>query len=143
MSRCLGDQTLLWLSEGEGTHAQRVHLETCAACMTRYQRLVDDLKLLRHVLQEASLPQATRRRPRTFRARWLPVAAALALALAGLMGGLKMWSSAPPTPPLEARHEAMTLLQAALDGGWPCNGQEPFFHPSCDQQAVILIVGGP
>jgi hypothetical protein len=143
MSRCLRDQTLLWLSEGEGTHAQRVHLETCAACTTRYQRLVDDLKVLRHVLREAPPPQAVRQRPRTFRTRWLSVAAALALALAGLMAGLDMWNSAPPTPPLEARHEAMALLQAALDGGWPCDGQEPFFHPSCDQQAVILIVGGP
>ena len=143
MSRCLRDQTLLWLSEGEGTRAQRVHLEACAACTTRYQRLVGDLKVLRHILQEAPPPQAMRRRSWTFRARWLPVAAALALALAGLMGGLEVWNSAPPTPPLEARHEAMTLLQAALDGGWPCNGQAPFFHPSCDQQAFILVVGGP
>ena len=132
MSPCLRDQTLLWLSEGEGTRAQRLHLETCAACTTRYQRLVDDLKVLRHVLREAP-PQAMRRRPQTFRARWLPVAAALTLVLAGLMGTTEMWNSAPPPPPLEARREAMTLLQAALDGGWPCNGQEPFFHPSCDQ----------
>jgi hypothetical protein len=143
MSRCLRDQTLLWLAEGEGTHAQRVHLETCAACTIRYQRLVDDLKVLRRVLRGAPLPQAMRRRRRTFHPRWLPVAAALALALAGLMGGLEMWNAVPPPPPLEARHEAMTLVQAALDGGWPCNGQEPFFHPGCDQQAVILLVGGP
>jgi hypothetical protein len=143
MSRCLRDHTLLWLSEGEGTRAQRVHLEACAACTTRYQRLVSDLKVLGHVLRETPPPQAIRPRPRTFHARWLPVAAALALTLAGLMGSLEVWNSAPPTPPLEARHEAMALVQAALDGGWPCNGQEPFFHPSCDQQAVILIVGGP
>jgi hypothetical protein len=143
MSRCLRDQTLLWLSEGEGTRAQRAHLEACAACTRRYQRLVGDLKVLRRVLQEAPPLPAMRQRPRTFRARWLPVAAALTLVLAGLMGALEMWNSAPPPPPLEARREAMTLLQAALDGGWPCNGQEPFFHPSCDQQAFILVVGGP
>lgn len=177
MSRCLRDQMLLLLSEGEGTSVHRAHLETCAACTTRYQQLVRDLEMIGQVLREAPPlqraqdrpAQAIPHRPRSLPLRWLPVAAALAVAL--VWGGLWVRGPSMPVSQAPARSEAVLLfleevsttlfstvdasaavipapvsdlayLQAALGGEWPCEGQEPFFSPGCNNNPFPLLFEG-
>lgn len=171
MSRCLRDQTFLLLYEGEGTGVHRAHLEACAACAARYQRLVHDLEVIGQVLREAPPPQAVPHRSHPLRIRWVPVTAALALTLALVWGGVWMRGPSPPGLPAGARNEAILLfleevsaalfstvdasaavmptpvsnfayLQAALEGEWPCEWQEAFFNPGCDDHPFPLFFGG-
>ena len=179
MSRCLRDQTLLLLYEGEGTSADRDHLEVCTDCTTRYQRLGQDLKLIGQVLREPPpLRQAQDRSPQALpyrfhplRIRWMPVAAALAVTLTSVWGGMWERSPSPPVLPAEAGSEAVFLsleemaaalfstaevsaelvpapvsnlayLQAALEGEWPCGEQEPFSHSGCNNDPVALLFEG-
>jgi len=179
MSRCLRDQTLLLLYEGEGTSAHRIHLETCAACAARHQRLVRDLEVIGQVLQQApALRQAQDRpsqvipyRPHFLRLRWMPMAAALAVALVLVWGGLWVRGPSPPVSLAPAHNEAAlfflgevsTILfstvdaraamipapvsdfaywQAALEGEWPCEGQDSFFSPGCNDHSFSLLFEG-
>ena len=171
MSRCLREQTLLWVYEGEGTSRERAHVETCAACATRYQRLVHDLEVIGQVLREAPSSGAVPHRRSSLRLRWMPVAAALAVALLVVWGGVRMQSPAPPEVPGDARNDDAVLfleevstllfatddagaaaiptpvspavyLQAALQGEWPCEGQEPGFNPECEDDSFPLLFGG-
>jgi hypothetical protein len=34
-------------------------------------------------------------------------------------------------------------LQAALDGGWDCTGQEAFFSPECENYLFTLLAEEP
>jgi hypothetical protein len=52
MNRCLSDKILLMLHEGEELGREREHLERCADCDRRYQRLVNDLEEIVTVLNE-------------------------------------------------------------------------------------------
>lgn len=143
MSRCLSDHTLWGLWEGEGTTAQRVHLERCADCRARYQWLGRDLRVLRRVLQEAPPPHVVPLRAHARGMHWLPVAAALAavLLVVGIQWGLR-WPTAPDLS-MADQGEAVSYLQAALDGEWPCDGREPFFHLGCDEEALALLAESP
>ncbi len=98
MNRCLNDRTLLLLYDGEGTIAQRSHLTACEDCSGRYERLGRDLKVIRQVLRQESPPQTAHHRPRGYAFRWLPAAAALAMAVVLLWGGL--WMRKPSAPVL-------------------------------------------
>jgi hypothetical protein len=98
MSRCLGDKALLLLRDGEGTSAQRTHLTECEACVTRYRELGRDLEAINQVLREEP-PWKTMREPsRSFTVRWLPNAAALALALVLMWIGVRLWSPSGRAP---------------------------------------------
>ncbi len=179
MSRCLRDQTLLLLYEGEGTSAHRAHLKTCVACATRHQRLVRDLEVIGQVLREAPLlrqaqdrpPQVVPYRPHSLRLRWMPMAVALAVTLALVWGGVWVRRPSPPVSPARARNEAALFFleevsttlfstvdaraammpapvsdfaywQAALEGEWPCEGQDPFFSPGCNDHSFSLLFEG-
>jgi anti-sigma factor RsiW len=60
MNRCLKDQMLLLLHDGEGTGAERAHLTECEACARRYRQLESDLKTVTQALRQAPLPQTAR-----------------------------------------------------------------------------------
>jgi hypothetical protein len=88
MSRCLREETLWLLSEGEGTSAERTHLEGCADCARRYEQLTQDLKKLGRVIQKGSFlsPTARPRRVRSF--RWGYATAAIVALLVVIWGGV-------------------------------------------------------
>lgn len=154
MDECLSDRTLLLLHEGEGTSAHRAHLDACATCARRYERLERDLEMIGQVLRETPPPMAVPHRVRPLRARWMAVAAAGAVALALVWGSVigrrpsppagsapaasdeEIWQfleEVPAVPftivdaPSEgvAQLSAMAALQGGPEGEWPCE-QWPF-----------------
>lgn len=88
MSRCLREETLWLLSEGEGTNAERTHLEGCTDCTRRYEQLTQDLKKLGRVIQRGPFLSTTARPRRAWSFRWGYATAALATLLVVLWGGL-------------------------------------------------------
>lgn len=154
MSDCLYNGTLLLLHEGNGTPAERAHLAECVACTERYQRLVDDIKKISHVLRTTPLPTAVARPRRAVAIRWVSTATAVAALLVVL--GTSLWLRAPlrflffaeqPDPKvvrfledelfpalfstteidlgtLPANTTDVAYLQAALDGEWPKESEE-------------------
>jgi len=158
MNRCLRDRTLFMLAEGDGTAAERQHLDTCPDCAARQQRMMAVSALAGRVLRESPLP---RPRPKAAPAvgRWLVPAMALAMVVA------VVWHEVPagPDPALvatDASAEELSLasvstalfgddddadaeavaepddgsdLQVALLGDWPCEGQDAVLDPRCEQ----------
>lgn len=150
MSPCLDDSALLEIHGGEGTASEREHLRACGTCVASYERLRDDLMLVSVALDALPL-----RRQRSSLPRWTAPAFALA-ALALLAVALRVWQQ-PDTPvlqPIPHRHvvafadevsraifadaasarggsDDLARLQAALGGGWPCDGN-PLYAAACD-----------
>ena len=95
MSRCLRDQALFSLYEGEGTARQRAHLEACEACAQRYQRLLDDLATIRRVLREEPRPRLFYPAPQVVWPRWAPLVTVLTVTLVFVWGGMWAWKLGP------------------------------------------------
>ena len=95
MKNCLSERTLLLLHDGEGSVAQRAHLESCLNCARRYRLLVDDIKEVVTILKQPAPTYTSRRPPGYFWVRWSLAAAIVAVAFllgrmttAGVLGGL-------------------------------------------------------
>ncbi len=78
MNNCLNQKTLLLLHDGEGSAADRAHLDGCLNCARRYRQLTDDLKDIVAALRQPPPPQATRKPMMSAGLRW-----SLAAALVG------------------------------------------------------------
>ena len=88
MNRCLSDRTLLMLHEGEELQQEREHLESCADCDRRYERLVDDLERIVTILNEPAPMQHRVPRVTGRRVRWgLAVAAVVTAFICGRVTG--------------------------------------------------------
>jgi len=61
MKRCLDERSLVMLSVGEGTAAEREHSETCPTCGARLRAVTADLGGIGEVLRGAPPPLALRR----------------------------------------------------------------------------------
>lgn len=103
MSRHLQDEALWLLHEGQGTSADRAHLEECPSCTTRSQQLARDLKILGQVLREAPPPQVVPQPRRTLQIRWAPAAAVMAATLLLAWGQDWLRVLTLPVSPMEAR----------------------------------------
>ena len=170
MNQHLPDEALWSLHEGEGTGAERTHLENCVACRARYQQLEHDLKVLGRVLREA--PPLPAPQPRhALRIRWVPAVAVMALTLLLAWGQewvrvltlpvspqearknqetvhfltrdipMALFSTGEPTPgKLPAHATNLAYLQAALDGGWPGEPCEPSGSTNCEPDLFSLLL---
>jgi hypothetical protein len=107
MTGCLRDRTLFLLYYGGATSSQRTHLTECDACATRYRHLGRDLEAISHVLREKPPPKTVTHRFRPFTVRWLPIGAALALALLLMWVGVRIWNPSAP-PPLKGTNNGET-----------------------------------
>ncbi len=103
MSRHLRGEILWLLHEGEGTSADRAHLEGCTSCTARYRQLAHDLKVLGQVLRETPPSQAIPQPRRILQVRWVPAVAVMTatLLLAWGQEWLREWSR--PISPAEVR----------------------------------------
>ena len=94
MKNCLSERSLLLLHDGDGSVAERAHLESCLDCARRYRQLVDDIKEVVTILKQpppAAAPRAARMHSWV---RWSLAAAMVAVAFllgrmttAGVLGG--------------------------------------------------------
>jgi hypothetical protein len=107
MTGCLKDRTLFLLYYGGATSSQRTHLTECDACATRYRHLGRDLEAISQVLREKPLPKTVTHRFRPFTVRWLPIGAALALALLLVWVSVRIWNPSAP-PPLKGTNNGET-----------------------------------
>ncbi len=98
LCRLLHDNSLLTLDEGEGADEERTHVESCENCAERYRRMRDDLDLIRYTLQQEPAPErfSSSRMPLSY--RWIPVAAALLLAIALVWGESRVWRTDSSLP---------------------------------------------
>ena len=94
MKNCLSEKTLLLLHDGEGSVAERAHLEGCLNCARRYRLLADDIKEVVTILKQPP-PAHAAPGPRMYAwVRWSLAAAVVAVAFllgrmttAGVLGG--------------------------------------------------------
>ena len=107
MNRCLRDKTLLLLHDGEGTRAERGHLQECEACAARYRQLELDLGAIGQVLRQEPPLETTNYRFRRLNARWFPAAVAVPLALILVWKGMQIWNPSVQ-PPLKATNNGET-----------------------------------
>ena len=173
MSGCLRDRRLVLLYYGEGTPRHRAHLDDCPLCQARYQQLVHDLETIRQTLQDAPLPVGVRPRAHPVRVPWLPAAVVVAVLCTILWEGAWLWQPslqeqpdivwpaemvqflqrqvipalfATADTPMAMMPEPVSTslyLQAALDGGWACTGQEAFFSPEYEHDPLTLLAEEP
>jgi hypothetical protein len=94
MKNCLSEKTLLLLHDGEGSLAERAHLESCLNCARRYRLLVDDIKEVVTILKQPPPTRASRKPLVDSWVRWSLAAALVAVAFllgrmttAGVPGG--------------------------------------------------------
>lgn len=155
MNECLDDWTLFLLTEGEGSAAQRLHVATCATCSRQQRRLLRASEIAGRILREGPWPERTKRRPLTVVTWLLPLAAAAGLVMAVNLRGhaprpvvvAAVGSQAGPLSMTEvsdalfavdaqgedpARDSQYAYLEAAMDGEWPCEGQETALDPRCE-----------
>ncbi len=111
MKKCLGEQTLLLLCEGEGTDLERAHLKACWACAKRYHRLVRELEVIGRVLREEPPRETLYRSAESSSMRWVPLAAALGVTLAIFLGGMWARRVAFPVLPEESGTESVAFLE--------------------------------
>ena len=93
MNNCLSERTLLLLHDGEGSVAERAHLESCLNCARRYRLLVDDIKEVVTILKQPPPTHASPSRMYSW-VRWSLAAAVVTIAFllgrmttAGVPGG--------------------------------------------------------
>lgn len=98
MSGCLRDRALLLLYYGGGNSSQRTHLTECEACGARYRQVGRDLEAISQVLREKPPPKTVTHRFRPFTVRWLPIGAALALALLLVWVSARIWNPSARSP---------------------------------------------
>jgi hypothetical protein len=94
MKDCLSERTLLLVQDGEGSAAERAHLESCLNCARRYRLLADDIKAVVTILKQPPPAHASRRPLVSSWVRWSLAAAVVAVAFllgrmttAGVLGG--------------------------------------------------------
>ena len=108
MNRCVSEETLWQLYEGEGSREERAHLAKCQVCTIRYERLAKDITLLGQVLRESPPQTVAIKKHRSPVIRWVPIA------LAGATAVVLLWSQwqLPELPQLP-RPKASTPSQIA------------------------------
>lgn len=109
MNRHLPDEVLWSVHEGEGTSAERTHLEDCVVCRARYQQLARDLKVLKQVLRAAPPLPAPPQPRRALQIRWAPAVAVMAATLLLAWGQEWLRVLTLPVSPLAARKNEETV----------------------------------
>lgn len=99
MTRCLEEKSLLMLNAGGGTSEQRLHLESCALCNRRYERITRELESIACALRQEPPPDLPMNRAAALCYKAAPVLAALVFALLLIWGEIRLL---PTQSPLQA-----------------------------------------
>jgi len=120
MIRCLEDETLFLLSEGEASEEQRSHLQGCQACTERYHEIERDLRLITQTLQREPPPLPVTAPRASIFFRSLPIAAGVLLAIALMWGESRLRrpdSSSEQTLSGDLSQFLEQVSDALFDGG--------------------------
>jgi hypothetical protein len=140
MTMCLSDRVLWALSEGDGTAAEREHLERCQLCAHRARQLDEDLvaigKTLRGPVPAGAVVVS---RPKTVNLAWALLAAVIVLGFVGF------WSarSVPVGAPAVAVTDGVAALTDLSTRVFAEDGQS--IRPATDLEviATALDSAGP
>lgn len=146
---CLDDRRLTDAHFGDGTSADIRHIADCATCAARAATLARDLSQVDTVLRTTAPPQ---RRVRTATSwRWVPLAAAAALALVvALQSGTNqpdLTTTDDDTLALADELVDTLTVNLATDDSEPtstaatstCTWGDPFLGVGCEEPAVMQI----
>jgi hypothetical protein len=142
MSRCLSERTLVRVSDGDATVAERQHLAECGDCSARARSVVRDVARLSLVLRGEPPPLPPRRA--ISRVWWMPASAVVATALVvltlhhaptrpatadaaplSLAEVSEVAFAADPTPgDADLERADLVALDEAIDGSWPDEGDD-------------------
>ena len=156
MTACVSEKSLVAITAGEGSAAERAHVGACRRCAARAAALEDDLRLVRETLVDGPLPVTVR----SDRWSWAPLAGALAATavltlvwsartatpprtpsdapLAALAGDVSVALFDAPQRTAASRVPDSAYLQAALDGGWPC-GEAGLYGVDCGAAETVAF----
>jgi hypothetical protein len=135
MNRCLKDQSLLWLHEGEGTDAERAHLTKCEACAKRYRQLGSDLQAITQTLREARPLKTVSATSSPMRVRWLTAAVMAVGALVVIWQGIRIW-----TPPAPVNEEIWTITEEFLPELFTQTGAEELWTVIADSYELAAAL---
>jgi hypothetical protein len=120
MTRCLGEKAFLMLSAGDGSSEQRLHLETCALCSERYERVAQELELITSMLRQDPPAGAQISRPIPVLYRAAPVIAAALFAVALIWGESRfLHSNLPESSEQLASSDWSQLLEQVSEALFP------------------------
>jgi hypothetical protein len=135
MKDCLSERTLLLLHDGEGSVAERAHLESCLSCARRYRLLVDDIKEVVTILKQPAPTYTSRRPPGYSWVRWSLAGAVVAVAF--LLGRMTT-AGVPGAASLHARAGSGTQVASAGRPLAGANGIAPSYALYIDS-----LIGSP
>ena len=168
MSRCLSNHALLKLAAEDESAPRRAHLTHCVHCTARYQQLTRTLRAIEHTLATTVPPALPGENHPRVSVLWIPAMVALTAALLVSWIGWRppllisspsqrtvqpeqiyqflatevapaVFGAADVEPPeLPTPASPASYLQAALDGGWPCEYREPFASSPCEPSSFAL-----
>ncbi|HZP42845.1 MAG TPA: hypothetical protein VFD84_15235 [Candidatus Binatia bacterium] len=107
MTACLDDRALFRLHDGDGSAAERAHVDACDDCARRYRTLVDDVELLARVVRDGPPPLAARR-PVLAGGAWLIPALAVAAAEVAVI----LWTRPAAPPPVRTASAAIDISRS-------------------------------
>jgi len=110
MKNCLSEKALLLLHDGEGSVAERAHLESCLNCARRYRLLADEIKEVVTILRQPPPPHPPRRLLVDSWVRW---SLAAALVAASFLVGRMTTAGAPGGSSFHARAGSSTRVASA------------------------------
>jgi hypothetical protein len=101
MTRCLEEKAFLKLNAGIGDNEQRLHLENCALCSQRYERIARELESIASELGQEPPPDLPVNRATALCYKAAPIVAALLFGVLLIWGEIRLVAS-----------ESLTSLQA-------------------------------
>jgi hypothetical protein len=135
MTRCLGEKAFEMLSAGGGSTEQRLHVETCALCGERYERVARKLDMIASALRQEPPTDAPMNRPVRLLYKAIPVAAALLFAALLFWGESRLWHSNLSTPSAQlATNDLSEFIEQASEALFPAEalGQTEVTPPDSD-----------
>ena len=124
MKSCLSERTLLLVHDGEGSVAERAHLESCLNCARRYRVLVDDIKEVVTILKQ---PPPTHASPSPRMYSWVRWSLAAAVVAVAFLLGRMTTAGVPDGSSFHARAASGTQVASADRAPAVTNGIAPTY----------------
>jgi hypothetical protein len=137
MTRCLGEKAFLMLGAGGVSSEQRSHLETCALCSERYERVVRELELIASALRHEPPVETPMSRPIGLLYKAAPLVAALLFAAVLIWGESRLLRSDPSQTSAQlAANDVTDLIEQVSEALFPA---EALGHTAATSAGADLV----